>query len=218
MKALTLDHVTSVVVLGAHCDDIAIGAGGTLLTLCRQRPGIRVDALVLCGAGTDREIEEKAALADFCPDADLRLTVGGIRDGRVPAHWETAKEVCESLRREADPDLVLCPRTEDAHQDHRELARLARTVWRDHLILGYEIVKSDGDLSSLPVHVPLAVEAARAKADLLGQHYPSQHGRTWYDDEVFLGLARLRGVECGHRYAEAFELTRAVVRMAGADR
>ena len=33
---------------------------------------------------------------------------------------------------------------------------------------------------------------------------PSQHGRDWWDDEVFLGLARLRGMECRARYAEAF--------------
>jgi hypothetical protein len=26
----------------------------------------------------------------------------------------------------------------------------------------------------------------------------------WWDDEVFLGLARLRGMECRSRYAEAF--------------
>ncbi|NEB82320.1 PIG-L family deacetylase, partial [Streptomyces sp. SID14478] len=31
-----------IVAVGAHCDDIAIGAGGTLLTLCHARPGLRV--------------------------------------------------------------------------------------------------------------------------------------------------------------------------------
>jgi LmbE family N-acetylglucosaminyl deacetylase len=213
MIGLMPDRLDHVVVLGAHCDDIAIGAGGALLTVCQNRPGVRVDALVLCGAGTEREAEERAALTAFCPGADLRITVGALPDGRVPAHWNLAKEACETLRRQADPDLVLCPRLHDAHQDHRELALLARTAWRDHLILGYEIVKSDGDLSALPVHVPLATETARQKAELLEKYYPSQHGRTWYDPEVFLALARLRGVECGHRYAEAFELTRAVVRL-----
>ncbi|MGW3731243.1 PIG-L family deacetylase, partial [Streptomyces sp. NPDC000851] len=46
LGAGSLDRIVAV---GAHCDDIAIGAGGTLLTLCRARPGIRVDALVLSG-------------------------------------------------------------------------------------------------------------------------------------------------------------------------
>ncbi|PRC59837.1 PIG-L family deacetylase, partial [Mycobacterium sp. ITM-2017-0098] len=51
-----------VAVLGAHCEDIAIGAGATLLTLSRANPGVSVHALVLCGAGTEREAEERAAL------------------------------------------------------------------------------------------------------------------------------------------------------------
>lgn len=44
-----------IVAVGAHCDDIAIGAGGTLLTVCLARPGVRVDALVLSGGGGERE-------------------------------------------------------------------------------------------------------------------------------------------------------------------
>lgn len=42
-------RLTRLVVLGAHCDDIAIGAGGTLLALATAHPGLRVDALVLSG-------------------------------------------------------------------------------------------------------------------------------------------------------------------------
>lgn len=57
-----------IVAVGAHCDDIAIGAGGTLLTVCLARPGVRVDALVLSGGGGEREREERAALAAFCPE------------------------------------------------------------------------------------------------------------------------------------------------------
>src|SRR5690606_11290293 len=71
-----------VIAVGAHCDDIAIGAGGTLLTLCRAHPGLRVDALVLSGGGTEREQEEVEALTAFCPGADLRLTVDKLPDGR----------------------------------------------------------------------------------------------------------------------------------------
>jgi len=93
------ERLGSVVALGAHCDDIAIGAGGTLLTLCASRPGLRVDALVLSGGGTPREDEERAALAAFCPGADVDVTVLKMPDGRFPAHWEEAKNALEELRR-----------------------------------------------------------------------------------------------------------------------
>ena len=41
--------------------------------------------------------------------------------------------------------------------------------------------------------------------------YQSQVGRDWWDDETFLGLARLRGVECRSRYAEAFTVSKATL-------
>lgn len=200
--------VERIVAVGAHCDDIAIGAGGTLLTLCRARPGVRVDALVLSGGGGEREREERAALAAFCPGADLRLTVLKLPDGRLPVHWEEAKAAVEELRGRTEPDLILAPRTDDAHQDHRGLARLIPTAFRDHLVLGYEIVKWDGDLGRMVAYQPLAPETAERKVRLLQEHYASQRHRPWYDREAFLGLARIRGIECQARYAEAFAVTK----------
>ncbi|MDF4252061.1 PIG-L deacetylase family protein [Streptomyces sp. WMMB303] len=205
LGARRLERIAAV---GAHCDDIAIGAGGTLLAMCRARPGIRVDALVLSGGGGEREQEERAALAAFCPDAELRLTVLELPDGRLPSRWEEAKAAVEELRAETDPDLVLAPRTDDAHQDHRCLAKLMTTAFRDHLVLGYEIVKWDGDLGRPAAYQPLSQEHAEDKVRLLQEHYPSQRRRPWYDREAFLGLARIRGIECHARYAEAFAVTK----------
>ncbi|MFJ7240817.1 PIG-L deacetylase family protein [Streptomyces olivaceus] len=208
MIRLGAGRLGRVVAVGAHCDDIAIGAGGTLLTLCRARPGVRVDALVLSGGGGEREQEERAALAAFCPGADLRLTVLKLPDGRMPAHWEEAKAAVEELRGRSEPELVLAPRADDAHQDHRGLAKLTTTAFRDHLVLGYEIVKWDGDLGRPAAYQPLSPETAELKAGLLQEHYPSQRHRPWYDREAFLGLARIRGIECHARYAEAFAVTK----------
>ncbi|WP_326568020.1 PIG-L family deacetylase [Amycolatopsis rhabdoformis] len=215
MINLLPQQLGSVVALGAHCDDIAIGAGGTLLTICEQRPGIRVDALVLSGGGTDREAEERAALAAFCPGAELDVTVLKLPDGRLPAHWDEAKNALEDLKQRTDPDLVLAPRTVDAHQDHRGLAQLVPTVYRGYLALGYEIVKWDGDLGRLAAYVPLPDELAEQKVRLLQEHYASQRHRPWYDREAFLGLARIRGIECQQRYAEAFEVNKFVVDLRG---
>jgi LmbE family N-acetylglucosaminyl deacetylase len=196
----------AVAALGAHCDDIAIGAGGTLLTICSARPGVRVDALVLSGGGSEREDEEHAALADFCPGADLRLTVLKLPDGRFPAYWEEAKAAAEDLRLRADPDVLLAPHRGDAHQDHRTVAELVPTAFRDHLALGYEIPKWDGDLGRPSAYQPLTPDVAEAKVTLLQRHYASQRHLPWYDRETFLGLARLRGIECRSRYAEAYYL------------
>ncbi|CAL9336489.1 PIG-L deacetylase family protein [Streptomyces sp. enrichment culture] len=215
MIRLGAGRLERVVALGAHCDDIAIGAGGTLLTLCLARPGVRVDALVLCGGGSEREQEERAALAAFCPGADLRLTVLKLPDGRTPAYWDEAKSALEELRERTDPQVILAPRTDDAHQDHRGLARLVPTAFRDHLVLGYEIVKWDGDLGRPSAYQPLTPQIAEQKVRLLQEHYPSQRHRPWYDRETFLGLARIRGIECHARYAEAFTATKLTLSLGG---
>ncbi|MEU6291824.1 PIG-L deacetylase family protein [Streptomyces sp. NPDC005047] len=215
MIGLGAGPLDRIVAVGAHCDDIAIGAGGTLLTLCTARPGVRVDALVLSGGGGEREQEEQAALDAFCPGADLRLTVLKLPDGRMPAHWEEAKAAVEELRGRTEPDLVLAPRTDDAHQDHRGLAELMTTAFRDHLVLRYEIAKWDGDLGRPVAYQPLSPEIAERKVRLLQEHYPSQRHRPWYDREAFLGLARIRGIECQARYAEAFAVTKLVLNLGG---
>jgi LmbE family N-acetylglucosaminyl deacetylase len=212
---LGAQRIDRVVALGAHCDDIAIGAGGTLHAMCAARPGLRVDALVLSGGGTDREDEERAALAAFCPGAELDVTVHKMPDGRLPAHWDEAKNALEELRARTDPDVIFAPRTDDAHQDHRGLATLVTTAFRDHLVLGYEIVKWDGDLGRPNTYQPMSPELAEKKVALLQQHYPSQRHRPWYDREAFLGLARIRGIECQARYAEAFAVTKQILDLEG---
>ena len=138
-----------------------------------------------------------------------------LPDGRLPSHWEEAKNALEDLRRRTDPDVVFAPRTIDAHQDHRGLAQLVPTVFRGHLTLGYEIVKWDGDLGRLPAYAPMSDDVMQRKIELLHQHYGSQQHRPWYDREAFLGLARIRGIECQERYAEAFEANKLVIDLRG---
>ena len=83
-------------------------------------------------------------------------------------------------------------------------------MFRDQFYLAYEIPKWDGDMGR-PRVLPDDRDGARRKVELLHKCYPSQCGRDWWDDEVFLGLARLRGVECRARYAEAFYCAKSVL-------
>ncbi|MCM6772185.1 PIG-L family deacetylase [Nocardia sp. CDC159] len=208
-------EVREVALVGAHCDDLAIGAGGTLLTLAEAAPGLRVRALVLCGGDSERGLEERAALQSFCPGADLELTVLTMPDGRTPAYWALVKSAVHELRRGCSPDVVFAPQPGDAHQDHRLLAELVPTEFRDHLVLGYEILKWETDTPRPTLFHPLPEAIALRKAELLLKHYPSQRDRDWFDEQSFLGLARVRGVQCRARYAEAFVIDKAAVVFGG---
>jgi LmbE family N-acetylglucosaminyl deacetylase len=191
----------SVLAIGAHPDDIEIGAGGLLLQLA-GRP-LRAHYVLLTGTA-ERQDEARAAARAFLPGADLTMDLRQLPEGRLPAAWAQVKEVLEEVARSCSPDVILAPSAGDAHQDHRTIAEILPTVFRDQLYLAYEIPKWDGDLGRPSLYVPLSQTDARQKVELLHKCYPSQHGRDWWDDEVFLGLARVRGMECRARYAEAF--------------
>ena len=208
MLNLFPERCEHLLLLGAHCDDVAIGAGGTVLELCRANPGIRVTALVCTGGGGTREEEERAALAAFCPGAKLEVTVLAFPDAHLPNCWGHVKSVLQDLRERTDPDLILAPSPHDAHQDHRTLAQLVPTTFRDHLTLGYEILKWESDLAQPQVFFPITEATIHDKVDNLLAHYGSQLGRSWFDRDAFAGLARVRGVQCNSRYAEAFHLTK----------
>jgi LmbE family N-acetylglucosaminyl deacetylase len=201
----------SVLAIGAHPDDIEIGAGGTLLSLAESRPGLTVSYVVLTGSA-DRQQEARAAASAFLPGADVRVDLHDLPEGRLPANWGRAKDILEQVALSCSPDMILAPSPDDAHQDHATIGAIVPTVFRDQLSLAYEIPKWDGDLGRPGVYVPLSGDLARRKVELLHKCYPSQQRRDWWADEVFLGLARLRGMECRAPYAEAFTCRKLVLR------
>jgi LmbE family N-acetylglucosaminyl deacetylase len=198
----------SVLAIGAHPDDIEIGAGGFLLGLAER--DLRARYVVLTGTA-DRQQEARNAAREFLPDADLTVDLFDLPESRLPAVWGDAKDALAEVARSCSPDIVLGPSPGDAHQDHRTIAELIPTVFRDQLYLAYEIPKWDGDMSRPSIYVPLSSQVAHRKVELLHKCFPSQRARDWWDDEVFLGLARLRGMECRAPYAEAFTCTKSVI-------
>jgi LmbE family N-acetylglucosaminyl deacetylase len=195
----------NVLCVGAHPDDIEIGCGGTLLTLAAARD---LTARMVIMTGTEeRRVEATNAAAAFLPGAELEMH--RFPDGRLPAHWNSVKETLELVAATFRPNVIFAPRRDDAHQDHRLLAELVSTVWRDVLVLRYEIPKWDGDLGRVTHYVSVSEDRALRKVELLDKSFPSQAGRDWWDEETFFGLMRLRGIECRSHYAEAFFLDKA---------
>jgi LmbE family N-acetylglucosaminyl deacetylase len=208
---LSLPRRLRVLCLGAHPDDIEIGCGGTLLSLAEGHD-LRVANVVL--TGSPARAQEAAEAARLFGEATV--TAFDFPDGRLPAHWDEVKSALEQVATEQvaseqAPDLLLAPDPGDAHQDHRLVAQLVTTVWRDALVLSYEVPKWDGDFTTATHYVPLRPEVAHRKVELLHKAYPSQHSRDWWDEELFLGVMRLRGMECRSRYAEAFTVRKAVL-------
>ena len=140
----------------------------------------------------------KAAAAD--------ISIGSFRDGYLPYLGPVVKDHFEMLKKRIDPDIIFTHSGHDAHQDHRLAAELTWNTWRNHLVLEYEVPKYDGDLGSPNVFFDAPEHRRSDKLRILNDCYASQRSRTWFSDDTFLGLMRLRGVEgnTASGFAEAF--------------
>lgn len=205
------DGGLDVLCLGAHPDDIELGCGGALLELS-ARKSTAVHGVVLTGR-PERRLEAQNSLSRFVPDCAVEVL--DFPDGRLPGAWNEVKNALEERASHLQPDLIFAPSGIDAHQDHRMVGELVTTVWRDSLVLRYEIPKWDGDLTKPAHYVPISPENARRKVDLLNECFPSQQHRDWWDDELFLALMRIRGMECRTRYAEAFTASKVQLSLVG---
>jgi len=116
------------------------------------------------------------------------------------------KEWLAAQRQRRTPDIVFTHCKGDAHQDHRTVNELTWNLFRDQLILEYEIPKWDGDLGRPNAYAALSASVMERKIGLLMKHFGTQRSKDWFDPETFRGLARLRGMECRApaNYAEAF--------------
>ena len=198
--------------MGAHSDDIEIGCGGTILRIAEEVPGLVVRWIVFSGDDQRESEARNSAAAVLERVSEKRIQVLGFRDGYFPSQIVDIKDHFEAVRRDFDPSLVLTHWQYDAHQDHRLLSELTFNTFRNHLVLEYEIPKYDGDLGNPNFFVPLTRAQLLRKIDILSHHFASQRGRSWFGDETFVAMARLRGIGCNapEGVAEAFYVRKLV--------
>lgn len=199
--------------LGSHSDDIEIGCGGTILRLLAERQKVDITWVVLASTA-DREREARNSAAQFLSRADKKnVVINNFRDGFFPFDGAQIKNYFEQEIKPISPDVVFTHSRKDAHQDHRLVAELTWNTFRNHLILEYEIPKYDGDMGQPNFFVPLDREMCENKVDYLMEAFGTQRPKAWFAKETFLGLMRLRGMECvaPSGYAEAFYCRKVVI-------
>jgi LmbE family N-acetylglucosaminyl deacetylase len=205
--------VGRILCLGAHCDDIEIGCGGTVLKLLQARSDVRVDWIVFT-SDDERASEAHAGAAAILAGAgESNVVLKDFRQRYLPFVGDEVKEYFDELGASVRPDVIFTHYCEDLHQDHRLLADLTYNTWRDRLILEYEIPKWDGDLGRPNVYVQLEPDQVERKVETIWDTFVSQRDKHWFTKETFLALMRLRGVECKapSGYAEAFHCRKLVL-------
>jgi LmbE family N-acetylglucosaminyl deacetylase len=199
--------LATVLCLGAHCDDIEIGCGGTLMTLAARYPRAQFHWLVFA-SDEEREAETRAAAARiFAGGTRYHVDVLRFKGSYLPYQGAEVKDALEAARaRLPAPELIFTHTLQDRHQDHRLIAELTWNTYRNQCVLEYEIPKYEGDLGQPNLFVPFGKEIVERKVRMLEECFASQRSRQWFDAGTFTGLMRLRGIECAspHGFAEGF--------------
>lgn len=203
----------NILALGAHCDDIEIGCGATLLKLFEQYPRVHIKWIVFASNEVRKAEAIQSAEAFLADIKQKEIKVLDYRDAFLEQSKFEIKEHFESIKKSFEPDLVFTHYRDDRHQDHRLLSDLAWNTFRNHLILEYEIPKYDGDLGIPNCFFHISSELAEKKAAILLESFQSQKNKHWFDRETFLSLMRIRGMEAAasSKYAEAFHLRKIIL-------
>ena len=203
----------SVLVLAPHTDDEQ-GCAGTVARLLRAGADVSYVALSRC---------EESVPQGFPPDVlemECRSCTSklGIKPERVQV-WrfrvrrfpEVRQEILERfilLKREISPDLVFLPSHADTHQDHAVVYEEGFRAFKCSALLGYELPQNHLAFST-GAFVRLTENDLETKVTALSC-YSSQAFRPYSAPSFVESLARVRGLQCGSEFAEAFEAIRLV--------
>ncbi|HXM61769.1 MAG TPA: PIG-L deacetylase family protein [Terriglobales bacterium] len=146
-----LDYGTNILFLGAHCDDIEIGCGGTATKLSAL--GCKITFAVATNCGPHREDEAREAASKLgLRESDGRICFGGIPDGYLDQEKDELQKWLDALRRTIQPDTVFVHHP-DNNSDHETLFKVAIRCFNEQTVLQYYVPQLDTRRTSFPANV-----------------------------------------------------------------
>lgn len=194
-----------ILALSPHTDDVELGAGGTLTKLIQQGA---IAHVVAFSTGYAAEDEFWASMHTL---GVSEATVWNFENKKYYLSRQVILDMLIKLGSAFCPDTILVPSTNDIHQDHQVATIEAQRAFRHCTILGYELPRNTvaAPFRSLcfsglsEQHIDLKIEALAL--------YESQSGHKYMQGEIIRSLARVRGLQIGVKYAEAFEVLKWVL-------
>lgn len=202
----------NILILAPHTDDGELGCGGTIAKLIEENNTVYYIAF---------STADKSVPKEFPPDILSTEVKAATKALGIPAKnlfiysYEVRKlnyvrqEILEELIRiknSIDFDLIFMPSLNDIHQDHTTIATEGLRAFKTKSVLGYELIWNNLSFNTTSFS-KLEERHLKTKVCAL-QEYKSQNGRDYISEEFIFSLARVRGVQIGYQYAEAFEVIR----------
>lgn len=203
----------NVLILSPHTDDAELGCGATISRLVEEGNSVWVAIFSLC----DKSLPKGFLPGTLKTESTNSLTSLGIKKENIiyydyevrvfDYHRQEILENIVSLKKNISPELVFIPSVDDYHQDHKTIADEGIRCFKNNCsILSYELIWNNTGFKNQLYYV-LDERHIEAKVKAL-EFYETQSGRTYTSNDFIRSLAKVRGVQNGVKYAEAYEVIR----------
>lgn len=203
-------EMEKILILAPHTDDGELGCGATLAKFCREGKEVHYAAFSLCkkslppGLPEDTLEKECRTATGILGVAPAHLHFFDFEVREFDANRQLILEELVTLNRSIMPDLVFIPSSSDNHQDHQVIHTEALRAFKNCSVLGYELPWNHSSFRSTHFF-RLSANEVQKKIQAV-KAYRSQSNRNYMQEDFIRSLAKVRGVQCGSEYAEAFEV------------
>lgn len=188
-----------ILALSAHTDDIEFACGASINRWIREGAEIHAVSFT-CGDACKEEFFKASESLKINPT----LLDYPVRN--FPEHRQSILDALLKLERDIKPTLVLVPSSTDTHQDHQVIREEGFRAFKRCSLLGYEMPQNN---LSFQTNLFVKFDGADLLAKLRAiSCYGSQSNRPYISREFIESLARVRGMQAGCKYAEAYEVIR----------
>ncbi len=202
---MRLDHIRKVLAIGAHPDDVEVGAGGLVAKLTAAGAAVTLHVASIPNRFAIRKAEATRAAEHLGVRLVLPAEERETRVEDLSMHALVARFDYELAA--VDPDLVIVHGSHDVHQDHQMVHRAVLAALRgSHCeLLAYATRLPTGAAPPPPTCVVDITSSIDRKLAAIAEH-TSQFPPTFADARR--EVARTLGHTDGVAYAEVFEVLR----------
>jgi LmbE family N-acetylglucosaminyl deacetylase len=197
-----------VLAVGAHPDDVEIGAGGLLLKEVRSKNEVYIYILTYGEAGgTDTGTREKEARMSAKAIGAKEIRFGSFKDTKLSPDDDLVNSI-EGMINHIEPDLVLTHSIKDEHHDHRAVGLTTIEAARySPKIFAYENPLTK---DFVPQHYIDISDVIEEKLKILSL-FDTQRNKVYLIPSAIRGLAQYRAYQSrlqSIRFAEAFQIVK----------
>jgi N-acetylglucosamine malate deacetylase 1 len=195
--------------VGAHPDDIEIGAGALIAHIANQTE-------VLCVTLSDNKknpdlqnvVDEHRRSMAVLGVPSANLLVGTFETRRFPQLRQEILEYLIDLNRSFKPEIVFVHTKSDIHQDHLTTTEEALRAFRGTTVLGFDVIRSSyGFFPNFLVEV--SADDVEKKIQALSE-YRTYANRYYFNPDITRATLVRSGALAERPFAEGFDILRII--------